>query len=124
VVVGFLFVEQFAFEPNVSGISHYVVASGLTYVREDNKHTGKGGFIRPEPVGRTGGSDGMGFSDAEQATLNQIDRSGLFLNSGRPCTCGEDAEYRTRSERKYSDSMVYRHRCLTCGHTFSTFTEG
>ena len=66
----------------------------------------------------------MAFSEQEQKSLDQIDSSGLHLNEGRPCECGEDAEYSTRKKRAYSDSMVYHHTCGTCGNTFSTWTQG
>lgn len=66
----------------------------------------------------------MAFSEQEQMSLDQIDSCGLHLNEGRPCECGENAEYSTRRERAFSDSMVYHHRCLVCGNSFSTWTEG
>ncbi len=66
----------------------------------------------------------MAFSEAERASLEQIERNGLRLNDGRPCECGVDAVYSTRRERAFSDSMVYHHTCGTCGNRFSTWTEG
>ena len=66
----------------------------------------------------------MAFTDAQKKSLDQIDRCGLHINKGRPCECGEDAIYGTKAIPKYSDSMVYQHRCKTCGNEFETWTEG
>lgn len=66
----------------------------------------------------------MAFSEQERASLDQIDNSGLHLNEGRPCECGSDAEYRTATKRLYSDGMLYKHTCQTCGNRFETWTEG
>lgn len=55
--------------------------------------------------------------------INQITPRGLMINEGRPCDCGAEA-YKTRTEHKYSDTMVYYHTCTECGNEFSTWTEG
>jgi len=65
----------------------------------------------------------MGFTDAERETIQNIGRTGLHLNEGRPCECG-GSEYTTRTKSAYSDSMVYTHTCGACGNEFSTWTEG
>lgn len=65
----------------------------------------------------------MSLTEAQLDTVNSIRPRGLMLNSGEPCECGGD-DYRTTSERKYSDSMVYHHTCKQCGNEFSTWTEG
>jgi len=65
----------------------------------------------------------MSFTDAQQETLHAPDRRGLHFNSGEPCECGTDADTSTHAVRKYSDTMLYEHRCA-CGATWSTWTEG
>ena len=62
------------------------------------------------------------WTDAQRKTVEGIG-TGLLWNDGVPCECGPDAIV-TRKERKYSDTMVYRHRCTECGQEFSTWTEG
>ena len=65
----------------------------------------------------------MAFSDAQLETMNNASPRGLHFNTGDPCECGADAEVSTRSSRKYSDSMVYKHKC-ECGAHWQTWTEG
>jgi hypothetical protein len=64
----------------------------------------------------------MSFTEAQRQTLNELP-TGLHLNTGSPCECGAES-YSTSSSRKYSDSMVYSHKCGNCGNTFTTWTEG
>jgi len=56
-------------------------------------------------------------------TINNISPRGLMINTGSPCECGGDS-YVTSQERKYSDTMLYKHRCTDCGNKFTTWTEG
>ena len=65
----------------------------------------------------------MAFSDAQLETINNTSPRGLHFNCGEPCECGVDADTSTRSLRKYSDSMLYKHRC-SCGAKWETWTEG
>jgi len=65
----------------------------------------------------------MSFSDAQVETLNAPDSHGLHFNSGEPCECGTDATVSTRAIRKYSDTMLYKHKCSKCGNRFTSWTE-
>lgn len=66
----------------------------------------------------------MTFSDMQLETMNGVTPRGLHFNTGNPCECGESADVGTRSQRKYSDSMVYKHKCRECGARWETWTEG
>lgn len=56
-------------------------------------------------------------------TINNINPKGLMINDGKPCECGSK-DYATSKEQKFSDTMVYHHKCEDCGNQFSTWTEG
>ena len=66
----------------------------------------------------------MTFSDTQRATLETLDRSGLMINTGEPCDCGDEADYKTTMTVGYSDTAVYKHTCRTCDNYFETWTEG
>lgn len=48
---------------------------------------------------------------------------GFRLDRGEPCLCGVEA-ISTRTERAFSDSLVFHHTCTECGNYFSTWIEG
>jgi len=62
------------------------------------------------------------WTDAQRATVEGIS-TGIHWNTGDPCECGPDP-ISTRTERAYSDSLIFHHRCTDCGATFSTWIEG
>jgi hypothetical protein len=64
------------------------------------------------------------MNEKQNQTLENISPRGFHINTGEPCECGENADYSTYSERKYSDSIVYYHNCQDCGNSFSTWIEG
>lgn len=66
----------------------------------------------------------MAFTDAQLETMNGASPRGLHFNTGDPCECGDEANISTRSRHKYSDSMVYKHKCCECGAKWETWTEG
>lgn len=66
----------------------------------------------------------MTYTDAQRATLARVPSTGFHLNTGMPCECADAADYTTRTEYAYSDTMVFHHRCLTCENRFSTWIEG
>jgi len=72
---------------------------------------------------RRSGFGRINMNQAQLDTINNISPKGLHINAGEPCECGGE-EYITTKERKYSDSMVYHHRCKNCKNKFSTWTEG
>lgn len=65
----------------------------------------------------------MAFTEEQHVTLQVPDRRGLLFHAGDPCECGESADVSTKSVRKYSDTMLYKHRC-SCGARWETWTEG
>ena len=62
------------------------------------------------------------WTDAQRATIEGVS-TGLRMNTGAPCECGPE-HYTTRSVRKYSDTMLYKHTCGNCGNYFESWTEG
>jgi len=63
------------------------------------------------------------MNEKQIETVNGISPKGFHINEGEPCECGSEY-YLTTPERKYSDSMVYHHKCEKCGNKFSTWIEG
>jgi len=66
----------------------------------------------------------MAFSEAQQTTMVQATNRGVLFHAGEPCECAEDADVGTRIDRRYSDTVVYHHRCRVCGAEWETWTEG
>ncbi len=66
---------------------------------------------------------GEPLTEAERETIDEIDKTGFHLDTGRPCECGGD-DYRTRTKRAYSDSLIFKHKCRNCGNKFTTWIEG
>jgi hypothetical protein len=65
----------------------------------------------------------MALTDDQKRTLSEIPSVGFHINTGGPCECGGE-NYRTTKTHGFSDSIVYRHKCQTCGNEFSTWIEG
>ena len=65
--------------------------------------------------------DAQERTDKRQQILREL--PGFHLNKGEPCLCGVEA-ISTRTERAFSDSLVFHHTCTECGTDFSTWIEG
>jgi hypothetical protein len=66
----------------------------------------------------------MPISDAQRATLGQLDRVGFFIDTGEPCECGDDADYSTTKRTRFSEYIQYTHRANCCQNRFTTYIEG
>lgn len=65
----------------------------------------------------------MSLNQKQLDTVNNITPRGLMLNKDTPCECGA-IHYSTSKHRKFSDTMLYKHKCRECGNKFETWTEG